>query len=489
MPIKTNIPPKSKELHKVSVILQKDQSKITLAQYHHHTLFAPTESTLRRAIRNNHLITFPGLTHELLHAGLSTSVATARGHLHQERQNLQSTKNNNPSTTLLQQATSTSPSLKHEDDDKDYFPSPETPNVKTKNVIYAVIDTRKLGQASMDLTGKFPYISRRGNQYILVGYHYDANYIAAVPVKRRTAGEMTKGWEILHRKFSRAGSTPTTYVMDNETSKELIKAITNKNVNYQLAPPHMHRTNSAERAIQTFKNHFTAGLNVCNKNFPTAEWDYLLPQAEITLNLLRSARVNPKLSAYAYLFGNFDYNATPMAPPGTKVVVHDKPGNRGSWALHGTDGWYIGPSLHHYRCVQCFIPSTKAVRDCDTVVFIPETIPFPEATADDHLKQAATDIIRILTKRQRKTHFPNLEMGDVTKNALLRIAKILNRATPVPALQLPSVKKVTFSADTKHNADHRVLKSPVSKSTANTNNAPSISTANTNNAPSTIPTS
>ena len=60
-----------------------------------------------------------------------------------------------------------------------------------------MVDSRKLDTANMDLTGKFPYISRRGNQYILVGYHYDANYIAAVPIKKRTAGEITKGWEAI----------------------------------------------------------------------------------------------------------------------------------------------------------------------------------------------------------------------------------------------------------------------------------------------------
>ena len=124
---------------------------------------------------------------------------------------------------------------------------------------------------------------------------------------------------------------------------------------------------------------------------------------------------------------NYDYNATPMAPPGTKIAVHDKPTTRKSWAPHGTDGWYIDPSLHHYRCVKCFMPTTKSVRDADTVVFLPETIPFPETSADEHLKQAATDIIRILTKKKRKTHFPSLEMGDKTCNALLKIVKILNK--------------------------------------------------------------
>ena len=32
------------------------------------------------------------------------------------------------------------------------------------------------------------------------------------------------------------------------------------NIKYQLVPPSNHRANNAERAIQTFKNHFIAGL-------------------------------------------------------------------------------------------------------------------------------------------------------------------------------------------------------------------------------------
>ena len=78
--------------------------------------------------------------------------------------------------------------------------------------------------------------------------------------------------------------------------------------------------------------------------------DRLIPQAIITLNLLRNARVNPKLSAYAYVFGPFDFNKTPLAPPGTKVVVHAKPTDRATWPFHGKDGWTIGPALDHYRC-------------------------------------------------------------------------------------------------------------------------------------------
>jgi len=46
--------------------------------------------------------------------------------------------------------------------------------------------------------------------------------------------------------------------------------------------------------------------------FPLYLWDKLLQQAELTLNLLRGSRMNPKLAAWEQLHGVFDYNATPL---------------------------------------------------------------------------------------------------------------------------------------------------------------------------------
>jgi hypothetical protein len=95
-------------------------------------------------------------------------------------------------------------------------------------------------------------------------------------------------------------------------------------------------------------------------------------QAELTLNLLRSLRVNPKVSAYAYLNGNFDFNKTPLAPPEIKVVIHLKPDQRAEWSYHGEEGWYVGPSMEHYRCVKCYTPTTARERDVDTLQFFPK---------------------------------------------------------------------------------------------------------------------
>ena len=41
--------------------------------------------------------------------------------------------------------------------------------------------------------------------------------------------------------------------------------------------------------------------------------------------------------------GNFDFNNTPLATPGTKVVIHKNPGQHKNWDPNGVKGWYLGP--------------------------------------------------------------------------------------------------------------------------------------------------
>jgi hypothetical protein len=150
--------------------------------------------------------------------------------------------------------------------------------------------------------------------------------------------------------------------------------------------------------IQTFKAHFISGLCSTDPKFPAIEWDrLLLPQATMTLNLLRTSRINPHLSAYATLFGIHNFNTSPLAPPGTRVVIHEKVDNRLSWATHSTDGWYIGPSMHHYRCVQCLVPNTSRVWDVDTLTFFPHSIPFPKTTTEEYLRQSVGDILELIS--------------------------------------------------------------------------------------------
>ena len=116
--------------------------------------------------------------------------------------------------------------------------------------------------------------------------------------------------------------------MGNDAFQDLKEAIQDEKIGYQLVPPHCHRTSLAERVICTFKSHFKTGLASLDPDFPRSEWDRLTKYAEMMLNLLCAANTNPKLSAYAYLFGKIDWNTTPLTPLGTNILAYNKPSNR-----------------------------------------------------------------------------------------------------------------------------------------------------------------
>jgi hypothetical protein len=198
-------------------------------------------------------------------------------------------------------------------------------------------------------------------------------------------------------------------------------------------PPRCHLRNAAERAIRTFKEHFLEGISSVNPTFPLHLWDRLLPQAVITFNLLRTSRLHLQLSAAAHFHGLVDYNKTAFAPPGCKIIAHEKPGKRRTWAPHGQHGYYLGPAMHHYRCQNVYISSTASECIVDTLEFFPHNYQMPQLSSTNRLIMAATDIMDAL----QNTHpaVPFACVGDDTISALAELAAIFKlklRQTPPP---------------------------------------------------------
>jgi hypothetical protein len=104
-----------------------------------------------QAVKDGHLITWPGLTEDAINNHLKLTPATAMGHMNQRRQNIRST--------------SKAPTEKHHPPDTD---------LGTKiHLVYAVVVDQ--GQLYTDLTGKFPVQSCKGNSYVMLCYIYDCN--------------------------------------------------------------------------------------------------------------------------------------------------------------------------------------------------------------------------------------------------------------------------------------------------------------------------
>ena len=153
-------------------------------------------------------------------------------------------------------------------------------------------------------------------------YHYDTNTIHAVPIKSRHAKRITDAWQSIFNILKIQGVAPNPHILDNKCIYHLNEVFKTEKIKYQLFPPHLHRYNAAERAILTYKNHLITGLCLCDTNFPLKDWDPLLRQYSLTLNLPRSSLRHPSLFAYISLYGNFNFNATHMVPPDTKTLVY-----------------------------------------------------------------------------------------------------------------------------------------------------------------------
>jgi hypothetical protein len=262
-----------------------------LINYLHAACFSPVKSTWIKAIKNGIFSSCPGLNEHTVENHLSKSTSTAKGHLNQQRQNARATKIKDA------QLLDPGPDIDH--------------GIKTQFVYAATIDA---GQIYTDQTGRFPVISSKGNKYIMILYDYDSNAILAQPIKDRTAPELLKAFQIMEQELVARGLKPKLMKLDNEASKLLNEYLHQQYITFQFVPPYSHRRNSAERAVISFKDHLIAGLCSTDKSFPMHLWDRLLPQAVMTINMLRTSRINPKLSASTHIFRQYDFIGHPWHP-------------------------------------------------------------------------------------------------------------------------------------------------------------------------------
>jgi hypothetical protein len=309
-----------------------------LVNYLHKSMFRCTKSVLVHAFKKGHLATWPGLTVEAINKYLKLITATAMDHMNQKRQNIRSTKEK-----LL------------EAENEDITPLGSGERI---HLVFAVVLDQ--GQIYTDLTYSFPTRSSKGNNGLMICYSYDANYIRPIAMKSKSGAEWVRAFVVVFDEMTAKGFKPKLQTMDNEASETLKNYFMEKEMNYQLVPPHCHRTNAEERSIRTFKEHFKVGLATVDPDFPSNLWDRLLPQAEIILNLLRASRLHPQLSAAAHYHGLIYYNRIAFGPPGCKIIAHEKTAQRSTWSSHGQPGWSLGPAMQHYLCQNVYITATAS---------------------------------------------------------------------------------------------------------------------------------
>jgi hypothetical protein len=117
-----------------------------------------------------------------------------------------------------------------------------------------------------------------------------------------------------------------------------------------------------------------------------------------------------------------DYNKTAFAPPGCKIIAHEKPGKRRTWAPHGKHGYSVDPAMHHYRCQNVYISATASGRIVNTIEFFPHNYQIPQLSSTNRLLMAAKDMTDALHNPHPEVPFTRV--GDDTILALTDLAEI-----------------------------------------------------------------
>ena len=162
----------------------------------------------------------------------------------------------------------------------------------------------KNGTSHMDCTGKFPIRSLDGMVTIFILYDWSSNAILAEPIPNVKDETIIRAFKEKLEYLPSRGFKPKFNILDNIASKAIVIFLKNEQkIGIQLVGPNNQRANAAERAIQTFKNHLIAGICTFGSNFPLVLWNKTVRQGQDTLNMLRTARTHPKISAYHALEG------------------------------------------------------------------------------------------------------------------------------------------------------------------------------------------
>jgi len=244
----------------------------------------------------------------------------------------------------------------------------------------------------------------------MIAFHADGNLILQQAFKTKSDRHHIAAYNSIMMRLAARGLSIDLQILDNEACLVYKEAIAFKwNAKFLLVPPDMHRRNRAERAIRTFKDHFLAILAGVDAAFPPYLWDLLLPQAELTLNLLGQFTLNPWISTWEFFQGPFDFNKTPLGPVGCRVLIHAKPATQRSWDFCAKNGFYIDPTMDSYQCFKLVNADTKSQVISDTVEFRHSYLSGPAPTTEDKVIHGLQVVAGALTGAPPPTSISQVE--------------------------------------------------------------------------------
>jgi hypothetical protein len=214
--------------------------------------------------------------------------------------------------------------------------------------------------------------SRRGNKYILITVF--RGYIHYTPPKSRSSSDYVFSFASILPFFTAHSQPLPSLIVDNETSLECREYFLSQRLPVTFVPPQTHRSNPAERAVRTGKNHLISVFSSTHPDFPDDLWDRLLPYAEITLNVMRSWRpIPPSLPGLASTASLTTSPPTPFTPLANSALPSPTLTTATLGPLTGVAPLLLAQPLPTtgYRCQRVYVVSSRSERITLTLAHFP----------------------------------------------------------------------------------------------------------------------
>jgi hypothetical protein len=252
------------------------RSKVNSIKFSHQALCSPKISTLLKAIRCGYLKGCPNLTAKGVTKYLNQSPVTAKGHMKWPRQGIRSKRTHPtaPGAPVIAQDVIDNDTLSSID--PAHGPLVPGPNVIQSNNVsankanlfcFVAFADKRTGTLCNDLTGTFPFMLLEDNVCFPVVYHYESYAILALPISGFSDEIIFAAYKKQYELLESKGFDIKLNVMDNQASKIIKQYLTPKQCNLMLVKSNNHCVNAAERAIQTFKDHFVSALATTDSEF------------------------------------------------------------------------------------------------------------------------------------------------------------------------------------------------------------------------------
>ena len=176
--------------------------------------------------------------------------------------------------------------------------------------------------------------------------------------------------------------------------------------------------------------------------FPITYWCRLLPQTYFSVNIAIKCRQNPLLSAWAAMEGEFHFYTTPIAPPGSEILIHENPNRRKKFGFNEKKAWYIAPFFQHYQTFKGIMASTGAEWISDTVRFKHRAITIPQSTPANIILEAARHLGSAIKQQPKKVPMDELVAIELLIKLLLGERK--QKLSP-NSIQVSKAKQISTS--------------------------------------------